>query len=90
MSSLVQLRGVSDETHRALKARAAAQGKSLNAYLLEIVEQAVARPTIGEVMERAARRAEQADTSAADIIDTIRSNRDKQLANRTKIGQTKK
>ncbi len=86
----MQLRGVPDETHRALKARAATQGKSLNAYLLEIVEQAVARPTISEVLERSARRAEQADTSAADIINTMRSNRDEQLTNRTKIGRTKK
>ena len=86
----MQLRGVPDETHRALKARAATQGKSLNAYLLEIIEQAVARPTISEVLERSARRAEQADTSAADIVNTIRSNRDEQLANRTKIGRTKK
>jgi len=34
MASLLQIRNVPDEARRALKARAAARGESLNAYLL--------------------------------------------------------
>lgn len=79
MSSLLQIRNVSDEARRALKARAAARGKSLNAYLLEVITREVARPTVGEVLERAARRAERTEVSAVDIIDAARAERDAQL-----------
>ncbi|MFL6046017.1 MAG: FitA-like ribbon-helix-helix domain-containing protein, partial [Propionibacteriaceae bacterium] len=44
MASLLQIRGVPDQTRRELKARAAARGQSLNAYLLELVDREVARP----------------------------------------------
>ena len=85
MSSLLQIRDVAGETRCALKARAAAQVKSLNAYLLELLDREVARPTVGEVLERAARRAERADVSAADIISSAREERDAQL--RRSVGQ---
>ncbi len=81
----MQIRDVADETRRALKARAAAQGKSLNAYLLELLAREVARPTVGEVLQRAARRAERADVSAADIISSAREEREAQL--RRSVGQ---
>ncbi len=79
MGSLLQIREVSDEARRALKARAAARGKSLNAYMLELINREVARPTVGEVLERATRRAERAEVSAADIIGPARVERDAQL-----------
>lgn len=44
MASLLQIRNVPDDVRRALKARAAAQGESLNAYLLGLIERDVARP----------------------------------------------
>ncbi len=76
MSSLLQIRNVPDEERRALKARAAARGESLNAYLLDLISREVARPTVGEVLDRAARRAERAETSAVDVLNTARSERD--------------
>ena len=79
MTSLLQIRDVPEETRRALKARAAACGKSLNAYLLELINREVARPTVGEVLERAARRAERADVSALDIVAASRAEREEQL-----------
>ncbi len=85
MGSLLQIRDVAGETRRALKARAAAQGKSLNAYLLELLDREVARPTVGEVLQRAARRAERANVSAVDIISSAREERDAQL--RRSVGQ---
>ena len=83
MSSLLQIRNVSDEARRALKARAAARGESLNTYLLELVSREVARPTVGEVLERAARRTERAQASALESLDAARSERDGQLQQRS-------
>lgn len=83
MSGLLQIRGVPEEVRRALKARAAAQGKSLNAYLLEIIDREVARPTVEEVLARAERRAEVAECSSLDIIRSTRAERDEQVQGRT-------
>lgn len=82
MTSLLQIRNVPEQTRRALKARAAARGESLNSYLLEMISRDVARPTVAEVLERAARRAERADTSAVDIVAAGRAERDQQLRRR--------
>lgn len=79
MASLLQIRNVPDEARRALKARAAARGESLNAYLLDLIVREVARPTVAEVLERAARRADRADASAVDVLAAIRAGREEQL-----------
>ncbi|WP_371856816.1 FitA-like ribbon-helix-helix domain-containing protein [Gandjariella thermophila] len=76
---MLQIRGVPEETRRALKARAAACGKSLNSYLLDLVNREAARPTAAEVLDRAARRAERADVSALDSVADARAERDRQL-----------
>jgi plasmid stability protein len=52
MSTLIQIRNVPQKTHDKLKVRAASQGKSLNSYMLEIVEREVERPTFSEVVAR--------------------------------------
>jgi plasmid stability protein len=82
MPSLVQIRNVPEGTRRALKARAAARGESLNAYLLELLEREAARPTVAEVLERAARRAERVEAAALDIVDADRAEREEQLLQR--------
>jgi plasmid stability protein len=83
MSSLIQIRNVSEETHERLKARAAAQGKSLNALMLEIVEREVEGPTLDEVLERIRARgplgAGIKGGEAAEIIREAREERDAQL-----------
>lgn len=79
MSPLLQIRGVPDEQRRVLKARAAANGQSLNAYMLEVIRREVARPTVAEVLERATRRAEQATRSAVEAVHAARAERDEQL-----------
>jgi antitoxin FitA len=83
MASLLQIRGVPEDARRVLKARAAARGQSLNAYLLELIEREVARPTVAEVLERAARRAERATESAVDAIHAERVEREERLVRRT-------
>ena len=75
----MQIRNVPEETRRILKARAAAHGKSLNAYLLELINREAARPTVEEVMERAAKRAEVARTSALDALAAARGERNEEL-----------
>ncbi|MDX1624801.1 MAG: hypothetical protein R3199_12570 [Gemmatimonadota bacterium] len=52
MSKMVQIRNVPEELHRTLKARAALEGKSLSAYLLEIVRESAARPRLDQVRDR--------------------------------------
>jgi plasmid stability protein len=84
MTSLLQIRNVPDEARRALKARAAARGESLNAYLLKLIEREVARPTVGDVLDRAARRAERADVSALAAVAESRAQRSDQLERRTR------
>jgi len=79
MSSLLQIRNVPDEARRALKARAADRGESLNTYLLNLLDREVARPTVAEVLDRAARRSERAAASAVNVLDEARSQRDEQL-----------
>ncbi|NYI69126.1 FitA-like ribbon-helix-helix domain-containing protein [Spelaeicoccus albus] len=79
MPSLLQIRNVPDEVRRALKARAAAQGESLNAYLLSVLNREVSQPTVAEVLDRAARRSERAPVSAVDVLGEARSERDGQL-----------
>ena len=75
MGSLLQIRDVPDDARRVLKARAAAEGKSLNSYLLDLLDREVARPTVAEVLDRAARRSESSSTSAVEIIAAARHER---------------
>lgn len=82
MPSPLQIRNVPDETRRVLKARAASRGQSLNTHLLEVITREAARPTVAEVLDRAARRAERASGSALDIVDADRKDREDDLAER--------
>jgi plasmid stability protein len=79
MSSLLQIRNVPEQTRRALKARAAARGESLNSYMLELIGREVERPTVAEVLDRAARRADPAQSSALDHVHAARATREAQL-----------
>jgi len=85
MSSLLQIRDVPEEARRGLKARAAVRGQSLNAYLLDIIERETARPTVAEVLDRAAQRAERANASAAEVIAAARGEREEQLTSQPRV-----
>jgi len=52
MGVLVQVRGVPEEVHRTLKARAAASGTSLSEYLRGVLARTAARPTPAELSAR--------------------------------------
>lgn len=49
---LIQIRGVPDDVHRTLKARAAAEGRTLSDYLLREVLRVARTPTPDELDER--------------------------------------
>jgi plasmid stability protein len=53
---MIQIRGVSEDAHRRLKARAALEGKSLSEYLRLEVERLAALPTMEEMIERVGAR----------------------------------
>jgi plasmid stability protein len=80
--AMIQIRGVSDEAHRRLKARAALQGKSLSEYLRLEIEQFATLPTIDEMAERISGREPVGGESAAEAIRAERAAREKELDRR--------
>ncbi len=52
MSKTIQVRDVSEQVHRRLKARAAEQGRSLSELVREQLDEVASRPTLGEMLER--------------------------------------
>jgi hypothetical protein len=70
--ALVQVRGLSEATVRALKAQAAERGLTLTAYLRAELDRLAARPTNAEVVERLARRNRRGGPTTADTVAVIR------------------
>jgi plasmid stability protein len=54
MTTMIQIRNVPDALHRRLQSRAALAGMSLSDYLLGLIREVAARPTIAELRERLA------------------------------------
>ena len=52
MAIMIQIRNVPDEVHRAAKARAALEGKTLSDFALAALREAVSRPTVAEISAR--------------------------------------
>jgi antitoxin FitA len=52
MSQNLQVRNLSDETHRALKARAAREGRTLSDLVREELDRMAARPSRRELFDR--------------------------------------
>lgn len=71
----IQVRGVSDEGHRRLKARAALEGKSLSEFLRAEIEDLAALPTLEEILERVGGRTPVGGESGADAIGAERDTR---------------
>ncbi|MQA86061.1 MAG: hypothetical protein GEV03_15885 [Streptosporangiales bacterium] len=77
MAKTLQIRGVPDDVHAAVRARAAQAGLSVSDYLLNLVSELVSRPTMAEVVERAKALARTGGgASRADIHAVIREGRD--------------
>jgi plasmid stability protein len=73
MPKIIQVRDVPDDVHRALKARAAAEGRTLSdlvrAELLELAE----RPSLATMLRRLAER--EPVTTGESSVDAVRAGR---------------
>ncbi len=76
MARMIQLRHVPDELHRKLKARAAMEGLSLSAYLLQEVERLAERPTLNDLRRRLAQR--ESVTPRIPPANAVRAERERQ------------
>lgn len=66
--TLIQIRGVDDQTRNELKARAASEGLSLNAYLRRILERAVETPPRDVVLARIGSRPGKTTRSSTQVV----------------------
>jgi antitoxin FitA len=72
----VQIRNVPERTHNALRRRAAEAGKSLQEYLLGMMNDLAEKPTTEEVLARAGGRSG-GRLSLASAAKDIRADRDR-------------
>ncbi len=69
------VRDVPPEVARVLKERAAADGKSLSAYVVAELGRLAARPTNAEIVDRLRQRDRSRGPSNADIVEAVRESR---------------
>jgi antitoxin FitA len=75
VAKTLQIRNVPDDVHRTVKTRAAVQGLSVSDYLLQEVTKVAERPSVKEVLERAASRPGSWDAGVEDVVAVIREDR---------------
>jgi plasmid stability protein len=76
MNKHIQIREIPDETHRALKARAASEGMSMSDYLRRLIEQDLKRPDWASMVRRMEAMAPaELPVSPVDIIREERDGR---------------
>lgn len=75
MNKHIQIREIPDETHRKLKARAAAEGMSMSDYLKRLIDQDLRRPDWAS-MARRMEAMEPLDISSDEIVAMVREERD--------------
>ena len=76
MNRNIQIRNVPPATHQRLKARAAAEGLTMSAYLLRMINSHLERPSRQEVLDRIrARPIFEPDVDLAEIIRDARDAR---------------
>ena len=79
---VVQIRGVSTQAHRRLKARAVLEGKSLSEYLRAEIEDLAELPTVEEMAQRIATHPPVTGMSGAAAVRAGRRERERQLDRR--------
>jgi hypothetical protein len=72
---MIQVRNVPDELHRALKARAAMEGRTLSDYILAELPRLADKPSPDQVLARVRARTPVGGPPAADIIRAERERR---------------
>ena len=69
------IRDVPDEVAATLKARAAAEGKSLSAYVAAELARIAARPTNAQIVDQLRARDRSTGPSSADIVAAVQAGR---------------
>lgn len=69
---IVQVRDISAETVAKLKARAAAQGLTLSAFLRHELQRIANRPTNAEILDRIDRDRPSTGPTTQEIVDIVR------------------
>ncbi|MEQ4720022.1 hypothetical protein [Nonomuraea sp. B19D2] len=84
MSVALQIRDVPESVRDALAARARAQGKSLQSYLLSLVETDARRSRNVDLISRFENRADgySGDENTADMVRAMRAERESRLSDR--------
>lgn len=78
MPKTLQIRDVPDDLHATLRARAAHAGQSVSDYLLDLLRELAARPTMAEIVRRAEALARAGDgATRADVRAALRAGRDR-------------
>lgn len=72
---LIQIRNVPDELHRALKVRAAREGRTLSDYILAELPRLADKPTPEQVLARIRTRAPVGGPPADELIGAERNRR---------------
>lgn len=75
MPKTLQIRNVPEPVHRELRSRAAAAGVSLSDFALGELVRVAERPTVSDVLARAASRSGGAETR--EIVAAVRAGRDR-------------
>jgi plasmid stability protein len=76
MSKMLQVRHLPDALHRRLKMRATSQGKTLTAYVLDILKRADQEPTIDQwLADLRTQPTTTLKTAPADLIRNARQSR---------------
>jgi antitoxin FitA len=69
MTRIIQIRNVPEQTHRKLKACAAAHGMTLSGYLAKLIERDLSKPTREEIFARIqSRKPVRLSKTAAELI----------------------
>ena len=71
---MIQIRNVPEDLHRNIKARAAAKGKTMSQFLVEMVQEKLRRPDIEALIQRVRNRP--LEDSDFDATAYIRQERD--------------
>ncbi|MBI3521477.1 MAG: hypothetical protein HY071_00080 [Chloroflexi bacterium] len=83
MSKMIQVRNVPDALHRELRRRAKARGQTLTAFVEELLEAEVSRPSREEIVRRIESRTPvELPYSSAEIIRREREARERVMRER--------
>jgi plasmid stability protein len=71
----VQIKNVPDDVHRTLRTRAAANGQSLQEFLLALLVEEASHESLDEVLDRLEHMPGRGSFTADDVLDAIHADR---------------